>query len=481
MKHSPSSLSLFLTRTLPIGIVALIAAPTAGYAETQPASPQGTAPSVTTVAPIGTTTATPAITTAPVATSTPATAITSPAATLPTDGTSSFIGPNSAAPASPVFAPLPTSTPNLPAVQNPAGLNPSGPIDSPYRYLHPSYYPVPVAYPSNNPTIAPGYPVAYPVNGSAAATPANSGQTIQVTTSVNLPYQPNPPVVSPSPVIYPAVPGQSPYPTGLPPYPYGTGPQGSYGLPGTYPAALPAPVGSGVVGNGVYQPPFNNNSFWLQRLMEANRLYRSGQTQQASQIYQQVRTLLEKQTDAQAIDDVMINPNNLPNSAQVTWERILSQSKPTSQSLQSLQVLVQTYPEFMPGYLQLARSLEASGRQTEALAVLDRAATLFPDQAEVVRARVQALTRSKRATDAAIAALQFSVQNPNSPYAAEFKTLAENAMKQTQTTPSSNQTRNVLLGSVLQGGLNYLLTGQATGPVAIVQSLFNLLRGLSSR
>ncbi|HEY9751361.1 MAG TPA: tetratricopeptide repeat protein, partial [Coleofasciculaceae cyanobacterium] len=212
-----------------------------------------------------------------------------------------------------------------------------------------------------------------------------------------------------------------------------------------------------------------------------NRLYRSGQTQQASQIYQQVRTLLEKQTDAQAIDDVMINPNNLPNSAQVTWEQILSQSKPTSQSLQSLQVLVQTYPEFMPGYLQLARSLEASGRQTEALTVLDRAATLFPDQAEVVRARVQALTRSKRATDAAIAALQFSVQNPNSPYAAEFKTLAENAMKQTQTPPSSNQTRNVFLGSVLQGGLNYLLTGQATGPVAIVQSLFNLLKGLSSR
>jgi predicted Zn-dependent protease len=134
----------------------------------------------------------------------------------------------------------------------------------------------------------------------------------------------------------------------------------------------------------------------------------------------------------------------------------------------------------MPGYLQLAQALEASGRRTEALSVLDRAVALFPDQIEVVRARVQTLTRANRASDAAIAALQFSVQNPNSPYAAEFKTLAENAMKQTQTTNQPNQTRNLILGSVLQGGLNYLLTGQTSGPLSAIQGIFNMLRGVST-
>jgi tetratricopeptide (TPR) repeat protein len=223
----------------------------------------------------------------------------------------------------------------------------------------------------------------------------------------------------------------------------------------------------------------NNNTYWLQRLAEANRLYRGGQTQQASQIYQQVRAMLERQSDAQAIDNVIVNPDNLPDNAQNTWERLLSQGSLNGQSLQSLRTLVQTYPQFMPGYLQLAQALESSGRRADALSVLDRAATLFPDQVEVVRARVQALTRANRASDAAIAALQFSVQNPNSPYAAEFRTLAENAMKQAQAPTRTNQTRNTILGSVLQGGLSYLLTGQTSGPLSAVQGIFNMLRAFS--
>jgi len=60
-----------------------------------------------------------------------------------------------------------------------------------------------------------------------------------------------------------------------------------------------------------------------------------------------------------------------------------------------LRLLVEQYPEFVPGHLRLAQALQAYDHPKEALEVLEQATTLYPAQPDLVKAKVAALADAK--------------------------------------------------------------------------------------
>jgi tetratricopeptide (TPR) repeat protein len=215
----------------------------------------------------------------------------------------------------------------------------------------------------------------------------------------------------------------------------------------------------------------------LPKLLEVYRLYQSGQVQQAEQLYQQVRALVGTNAHS-ALSEPFSTPESLPLEAQFIWQQVTDAdaTQPSRRLLQALQLLVNQYPQFIPGYTRLAQALEWNGRPVDGLTVLEQAIARYPDQAEVARARVQALSRASRLSDAATAALEFVMKNPHSPYVSEFKALAETMLQQSQVRERQQQPRNAFLGRLLKGGFNFLFTGGVAGPLGTIQDLLRLLR-----
>ena len=361
-------------------------------------------------------------------------------------------------------------------------------------------YPAPVAgmYPGSATPYGALAPSVYPVSNPSQS-PA--GLSVQVTTSVGLPNQSAYPVTNPAPALYPvtvpvqqlAYPGvASPSFYPMPVYPAGNA--GAVVYPTPSPASVTYPDSSYSSGVGVPVLPVVSsnttslsNSAWLQKLLEANRLYRSGQITAAEQAYQEVRNLLSAGTVTPVTNGPIVDARLLPTEAQLLWQQVSNTSlqKPSRQTLRTLQSLVRKYPQFVPAYTQLARTLAATGRRSDALALLDQAIARYPDQADLIRSQVETLKQANRWSDAALAALQFVVKNPNSSAASEFRTLAEQLTQQAQTTtPTTTQSssaRSAVLGSVLRGGLDYLVTGQASGPLGALQSILGMVRALNPR
>ena len=120
--------------------------------------------------------------------------------------------------------------------------------------------------------------------------------------------------------------------------------------------------------------------------------------------------------------------------------------------------------------MQQAQTLLNENRTTEAITLLQEAAALYPNQAEVARSLVSALVKANRWADAATVARQFAATNPNSALASDFIKLAEEAQKVALTgsasSTNSNAIKDSLLRNVLTTGLGYLLTGRITTPLS---------------
>lgn len=322
------------------------------------------------------------------------------------------------------------------------------------------------AYPGSNPAqvaYPPGYqpPATYPVTQPATAYP---------------------------PGYYP----QGTYPPGYstqPIYPGGYPAQGIPGYPGQVATPSVPPQLPGVANPGYLQPapivPQPNGVQWvgnlsgdqaLQKLAEADRLYRSGQVALAESIYRQVKSPLSAASStprAEAITNLAL----LPAEAQAAWRQATAAQRPDTQAVMTLKNLVRSYPQFLPGHLQLAQALEVNGRKDEAISVLEQAATLYPNQPDLVRTQVNALSQANRWMEASIAARQFALLNPNSSLSTEFTNLADQNLQRAQSSMKRKVTGNTI-GSVLTGGLSYLLTGQL--PVNATQNTWTMIQGESA-
>ncbi len=215
------------------------------------------------------------------------------------------------------------------------------------------------------------------------------------------------------------------------------------------------------------------------KLIEADRLYKSGDKAQAEKLYREVKPAFTDETGAknqEAITDL----EQLSPAGKVYWRE---SEAGLAQNLESrifvpLELLVKNYPQFVPGQLRYAEALEKYGKKDQALAVLEKAATQYPNQPELTKAKVAAFAENQKWIEASIASRQFALLNPDRPEAAGFAKLADDYQKRYQRQLRS-RLRGNLIGNILTGALGYALTGSLFGPLSAVQNTALLLRGES--
>ncbi|MEQ9354910.1 M48 family metalloprotease [Coleofasciculus chthonoplastes] len=217
-----------------------------------------------------------------------------------------------------------------------------------------------------------------------------------------------------------------------------------------------------------------------QKLIEADRLYMSGQFTAAQQLYQEAKASFD--TEAALEKPVAIyEPTELSPAGAVYWrqsEEGLEQQLETK-ILVPLQFLVEQQPEFIPGHLRYAQTLQEYDRQEEAIQVLERATTLYPNEPDLIKAKVIALADTKRWLEASLAARQFAMLNFNHPQAAEFEVLAEENLERYRSRLRS-ELRGNAIANVITGALGYIFTGNLFGPISAIETTTLMLRGESA-
>lgn len=248
------------------------------------------------------------------------------------------------------------------------------------------------------------------------------------------------------------------------------------------PVEKPAPTQPEIKPDTDKNVEVNTAEFKRQKtLIEADKLYLDGKQKEAEKLYQEVKLPfkdLPKQIEKKpAVTDITkISP-----AAKVYW-RIANEGleqKLETKILAPLQLLVEKFPEFVPGQIAYAQALKDYKRLDEGLAILEKATNLYSDNADLLRAKIAFLADKKQWLEASLSARQFALIYPNDPAANEFITLADKNMKAYQD-HLRREIRGNLIGNILTGALGYALTGSLYGPFSAVQSAQLLLQGESS-
>jgi len=217
-----------------------------------------------------------------------------------------------------------------------------------------------------------------------------------------------------------------------------------------------------------------------QKLIEADRLYMSGQFTAAQQLYREAKASFDTETSLEK-PVAIYEPTELSPAGAVYWrqsEEGLEQELETK-ILVPLQFLVEQQPEFIPGHLRYAQTLQEYDRQEEAIQVLERATTLYPNEPDLIKAKVTALADTKRWLEASLAARQFAMLNFNHPQAAEFEGLAEENLERYRSR-LRGELRGNAIANVITGALGYIFTGNLFGPISAIETTTLMLRGESA-
>lgn len=218
-----------------------------------------------------------------------------------------------------------------------------------------------------------------------------------------------------------------------------------------------------------------------QKLIEADKLYLAGQIAEAEKIYREVKTPFTQTSASKERKPAILDPTELSPAGKVYWREAEAgiAKKLQTRTLVPLQLLVEQYPEFVPGHIRYAEVLTQYDRHTEALDILERASSLYPNQPKLTQARVSALAKSKKWMEASLAARQFAILNPNNPQAPEFTQLAEKHLQRYQSYVRE-EIRGNLISNVITGALGYAVTGSLLGPFSALDSTILLLQGEKS-
>ncbi|WP_187152902.1 M48 family metallopeptidase [Acaryochloris marina] len=219
----------------------------------------------------------------------------------------------------------------------------------------------------------------------------------------------------------------------------------------------------------------------LKVLIEADRLYQSGQIEAATALYQQVKRPFSDRAMAEPPAEPIQDPAQLPPGGRVYWREAQagSELQLKTRIFVPLRLLVKEYPEFVPGHLRLAEELVADGKDDEALGVMARAAALYPNQPELQKGLMQQQTRAKQWLEASITARQFSLLNPDHTEASEFVRLSEEYQDRFRARLRTQITNNTI-GSFITGALGIAITGSPIPGLSALQTSILLLRGESA-
>lgn len=134
-----------------------------------------------------------------------------------------------------------------------------------------------------------------------------------------------------------------------------------------------------------------------QKLIEADKLYLAGQIAAAEKLYREVKEPFNKTVTDQERKAAILDPTQLSPAGKVYWRESEAgiANKLQTRTMVPLQLLVEQYPEFIPGHIRFAEVLKQYDRSKEALDVLERAASLYPNQPTLIKARISALTEQK--------------------------------------------------------------------------------------
>ncbi|MGQ4645878.1 M48 family metalloprotease [Lyngbya aestuarii] len=219
-----------------------------------------------------------------------------------------------------------------------------------------------------------------------------------------------------------------------------------------------------------------------QKLIEADQLYKSGEIAAAEQLYREAKDPLHTEAaETEEEPEPFYDPKKLSPAGAVYWRQSaagLAQQLETK-TLVPLQFLVEQEPNFIPGYLRYAEALETYDQEQEALQVLERASTLYPNEPELLKATVTELAEAQQWLEASLAARQFALLNPKNPLSGEFETLADQYLEFYKSRLRSKLRGNAI-ANLITGALGYIFTGNLFGPISAVETTTLMLRGESA-
>ena len=218
-----------------------------------------------------------------------------------------------------------------------------------------------------------------------------------------------------------------------------------------------------------------------QKLIEADQLYMGGQFAAAEKLYREVKAPFAETAVTQKRPAPILDPAQLSPAGKVFWREAEAASgqKIKTRVLVPLRLLVEKHPEFVPGQVLLAQTLQQYDHPKEALDLLERATTLYPAQPDLLKAKIAALAEAEQWMEASLAARQFALLNYNQPDAPEFAKLADENLERYKK-HLRRELRGNAIANVITGALGYALTGSLFGPFSAVQTTTMLLRGESA-
>ncbi|MCL2934235.1 MAG: M48 family metalloprotease [Trichodesmium sp. MAG_R03] len=190
-------------------------------------------------------------------------------------------------------------------------------------------------------------------------------------------------------------------------------------------------------------------------LVKADFLYQQGDREAAEELYRKVKAPFESHQNTMFPDPIN-NAENLSTEIQTQWEEA-KKAADKNDNLEMLQEFVAQHPEFVPGHLLLAKTLQKNKKEKEALQVLEKAASLLPDSAEIVEVHVKALKKEKDYLKASIAARQFVLVNPESPEAEKFQEIADENFDKFQNNIKGQMLGKGIFGTAIRVGSCALL------------------------
>ncbi|MEB3293473.1 MAG: M48 family metalloprotease [Synechococcales bacterium] len=218
-----------------------------------------------------------------------------------------------------------------------------------------------------------------------------------------------------------------------------------------------------------------------QKFLQADRLYQAGNRTAAAAIYKELKTPFTEVTEAQPQPAAITDPAELPPAGKVYLREAQAglDNNLESRATVALDLLTKNYPQYIPGQLLRIQHLEKLGKSEEALQALETLSGMYPNDTELLKAKITALAKVERWVDASIAARQFALFNPDHPQASEFTKIADENLTLYRRSLRRKLTGNVI-GNVITGAIGYAVTGGIFGPLTAIQSATILLRGESA-
>lgn len=218
----------------------------------------------------------------------------------------------------------------------------------------------------------------------------------------------------------------------------------------------------------------------LEKFKQADQLYLTGNINEAEKLYRELKEPFSIETENvnQIIPQPYYDPQLLPTAGAVYW-RMSAQG--LEQNLQSkifipLKFLVEQFPDFIPAYLRYAQALIKYEKLDEAIKILDQAVTLYPNETDLLLAKIEADNKAEKWLDASLAARRFVLLNPDHPQAEKFLQLADQNLAKYQEKLQSDITGNAI-ANIFTGALGFVLTGNIFGPLSALETTMLLLQG----